>query len=1218
MSMARKMLGKKAASNTADVSQDAGEGNDASAVEVHKGSHVAVHGVLGDAIDDTGEALEDIKDAMDRAMEQNDLPDVVNQGEAKLEQKPDDVKFDHFEFSLSALAFEYVGKETSMYCFFGIAIVPNVPRTRTKLSVLPQFTSALHLESKEKMTLQIPDVFYDRKLLAVRDEDLDKFELTITMWRISNWTFNTYHGRAVKKLSVIASRDPNMAIRVFEVLSKKDLEEKIKNRRPVSDVAVFHANITLEQMFDFKLFYENWSLTQRSDHPKYKERAKQLQHITFIIPKSASSDASTKRRCQTPTLEKRAGVAKVRGNDIVWETQWSSSAVMATFRGTKSSLQQQYFIGHAYSTPTFVAAMSTNIGSVLMNLRSVLDTSAFKSRVKSLNSGMSGFKVGDLDGNIRVVVCPLGKEYANKSPEFQQPKLSNSVFHLSSSEKHLVVCITKCEHLAAADEEKGTSSPYAAVSWDSTVQYTPTLKDTLRPVFNHTFYFPVRFFNRKVLERRYKDFLQDELVGNKRVIKIDLWHEEETSAAHLGQASLDIKAILDSNQVLRRTIRGAVKSSEGDDDDYPERGQGKRWYDEIKEVKVYDGSQTPLMGGRFSNNAQAVIKFEAYFWPEWHISASWDDASEDLDSETRFWQEKEKQFLAANAQFADDYANFFPDAIGAKEPQVSSLTKGDFRTFPCLALHPDTQEPVPLTRFLTAVDMPRDLSRPAMLLHWISNITFKMSSRQERTGLIKDDMWRDPATFMHTKIGTPQDHAILLCSMLISAFDAYVVKGTIRAGKKLVEHAWVMTRDRSGWITFWEPTTRELYHLPKRWSPKKRKARLPAVEEKKDEEEGDAEADDAEEEAVEALRDSMEAGVVSDTLVGGDDEDLPTVGRAPRPKQRAASAQSSREKSKQEMIAQREKVPTAPKQELLREDSTLVDWLPYDSIDVVFNNQNIWANHQNHHPACITYDFEECKTLGQTDVDEDATKTAGWLAFLSDEERKTCKLDPINFQVIGETAWPRNIVSQKQEQLIGDICENIRLLRSKSGFDSTFDQRTQLHSQLELFVDMHETLRSLDIDHCPIFDKKREQWTESETYLFEVLLKQAERYNRQGSAFTAKASAGEDDQFEAMKDLIRVDERRSWSKLLRQIEEFRKRKHIFPTKKEKKFTGFPLHFSTTAKDTIRNYLMSNDEFFKMVHESNEDVLLTVYCKIFPLWGGFSSTWLFFGTQLPLD
>lgn len=679
---------------------------------------------------------------------------------------------------------------------------------------------------------------------------------------------------------------------------------------------------------------------------------------------------------------------------------------------------------------------------------------------------------------------------------------------------------------------------------------------------------------------------------------------------------MDIKEIFVSNQVLPRTLRGPAKPSNDDEDPDDVDDQGSKWHDQVKQVKVYDGSSTPLVGCRFPNNVQAVIHVEAYFWPEWNVPANWEDGSDELDSEGRFWMEKERLFLAANTEFAKDYANFFPDAIGGKEPQASPGMKDALRTFPCLGLHPDTQEPVPLTTFLTVMDLPKEMQRPATMLHWISNITFQMSSRQQRSKMISQDMWRDPQTFIHTKVGTPQDHAILLCSALLSHFDAYVVKGTIRGpDQKVVEHVWVMTRDETGWITFWEPSTREMYHLPKRWSPHKRKVRPPKEEKNKivDEEDSDGDKD----EALEARREALEAGHVEDVQVKAD-EDLPTVGRAPRPKQRAMSAQSGRNKTKQDLMEKREKLPTAPKPELLKEKGTLVDWLPYDSIDVVFNNQNIWANHQNHHPACITYDFEECKTLDddKTVDAQDSTQAPGWLAFLTEEEKQTRKLDPINFQVITETSWSHKIAVDKQEQLIGEVCENIRLLRSKNGLDSNFDQRPQLHSQLELFIYIHETVRSLDIDCCPIFDKKREDWTKSEAYLFDVLLQKQERYNRHGSVF--KQRGKEKGDADVFKEGLCHEERKRWASLLRQIEEFRKRKNIFPTKKEKKFDGFPLHFNTTAKDTIRHYLMANEEFGKMIKEDSEDALLTVYCKVFPLLGGFSSTWFFFGIQLPLD
>eukprot|EP00913_Durusdinium_trenchii_P020277 g19050.t1 len=131
-----------------------------------------------------------------------------------------------------------------------------------------------------------------------------------------------------------------------------------------------------------------------------------------------------------------------------------------------------------------------------------------------------------------------------------------------------------------------------------------------------------------------------------------------------------------------------------------------------------------------------------------------------------------------------------------------------------------------------------------------------------------------------------------------------------------------------------------------------------------------------------------------------DMESLPTVGRMPKPKTRSDKAKKKdeepgRERLKRELIEQREGLPIAPKRKMLQDpafsdcafsahicsygarvstyceglldssnhkpaqEEQLVTWLPYDSIEVVFNDKNVWANRQNHHPACITYDLDD-------------------------------------------------------------------------------------------------------------------------------------------------------------------------------------------------------------------------------------------------------------------
>merc|ERR1719343_1804384 len=85
---------------------------------------------------------------------------------------------------------------------------------------------------------------------------------------------------------------------------------------------------------------------------------------------------------------------------------------------------------------------------------------------------------------------------------------------------------------------------------------------------------------------------------------------------------------------------------------------------------------------------------------------------------------------------------------------------------------------------------------------------------------------------MARRKGMAQDHAVLLCSLLLGCKkDAYVCKGMVysdsgdgrgnegfgveRRDDSLVEHVWVMTRE-GDWVTFWEPCSRQMFHMNKR------------------------------------------------------------------------------------------------------------------------------------------------------------------------------------------------------------------------------------------------------------------------------------------------------------------------------------------------------------------------------------------------------------------
>mmetsp|Transcript_98361 Transcript_98361/g.220198 ORF Transcript_98361/g.220198 Transcript_98361/m.220198 type:complete len:1301 (+) Transcript_98361:36-3938(+) len=1133
-----------------------------------------------------------------------------------------DEKRRHWELMLSVRSFEYVGRDSKIDAFFSVSLRPDQPKLHmNKVKLLPEYTPAYILQKGVWKTLDTPIILYRKKTFALSYKDLRKHVLKVDMWRISPFTFNCYYGSGTKTLWDVATREANMSIRIKQKLTVKEEEERRKKNGgalSVSDIARFECTVNLEELFDFHLLCENWNLDLAVDHPDYKRRLKEKKCLTFIMPKHDNAVPMKKKGCHTRRVEWKAGVARDHATKFFWTSLGGKTFI---FRGTRTALSNQYFIVNVHSgNPAGDRPPLGFIGSALMGLTSVLDISVFKGRVKALDADEAKFNVGVLQGSVKCIMCALNETHPEEIPGGRpdQPKTSATVSHLKEATgRHLVVRVLKCEGLAVADPEKGASDPYIRVNWDNMDQRSPVLKNTLRPVFNHNFYFPVRLFNRRVEKRAYlKNALMFEL-KSKGDIQIQVWDDDDTSADSLGFARTPMRRILDGKRRELRTLTGAaVKEKETDNEFAPK--SHRQWYEKELLVPVYDGGKTELTGCFLPNSQTAIIHFEAWFYPEW---------PEDLEpipeqdvSMDENWRDKEKLFDKENILFSKSYALPFPDSIGAKPCKDDAIRSSSLRRFPCLGHHPQTHRVVPLMAFLVRIITPEEYSWPAMLLHWINCITFHMSSRQERQGEIPPDGWKDPQYMLFTRKGPAQDHAMLLCSVLLgSERDAYVCKGTVwvhdENGHKddpprLVEHVWVMTREENGWITFWEPCTREVYHLPHRWRPQKtgQKKNKKGKKGKGKEDEEDKDDNEEEEEELEMLPASAGGGdewvdeVRDVTLEAEDIDGLPTVGRVPRAKQRVAakSKLAARERLKAELTAQREKLPQAPKPEMLNMDEgaggTFVDWLPYDSIDIVFNMEHLYANHQNHHPACIKYDFEV--------VDD-------WSPLLKNEEdTKLYKVEYINTDVLIDPPLKLELITRLERDMITEMEENMRLFRGKRGHDTFFDRPDDLKAILSNFLHVHEQIRRLDIDFCPIFAIPEDKRTSYEKYLLTLLTAKGRgQYNKYGTPFR-RSIGGE------RYNTYNSEQEKGWDRLLADVTSFMEGKKMFPTRKGKTFTGMPIHFNTADKEQIRTYLMQEKSYLDMLDDNRPGVYFTAHCKIYPLLGGIQSTWLYFGVQSP--
>jgi centrosomal protein CEP76 len=672
-------------------------------------------------------------------------------------------------------------------------------------------------------------------------------------------------------------------------------------------------------------------------------------------------------------------------------------------------------------------------------------------------------------------------------------------------------------------------------------------------------------------------------------------------------------------------VKGKDPKAEDNDFVVPRKAQ---WFDKEKTVRIFDGGKsvggTELTGSQLKSTGSKVplIFFEAYFYPDdnWPAKFDWHKggAKNGLDK----WKEKEKQWRNERKEFQKFYKQAFPESIGALPSRIDEglgVRNERARRFYCLAENQSLVK-VPLPSFLVKIITPEEYVCAPWLLHWMNCFSFWSDSRQSKTGFV--EKWNDPQMMLFAKRGTPQDHAILLCSILLGTKkDAYVVKGMVwqpekemfekkskkgakRIGKKedeikykLCEHVWVMTREVNDWVTFWEPCTREIYHLPQRYKEARAKkvrddAKKAALKLKKTDSLAVVGEEEAEEdpEALEEVREELWTDEVPDVALGAEDiEQLPTIGRTARPKVKVAKKlDSASEKMKAALMAQRERLAIAPVRRLMDPESTLVDWLPYHSIEVVFNTENVWANHQHHHPACITYDLED-STI--------------WPSLLkTDKDKEEFKIEYQQQDVVMDPVAAAKVLKKMENDTITEMQENMRLNRRNRGLDSVFDLSDKMKEYCDLFLTIHENMRRLDVDMCPIWDLKEDQWTEAQCYVFK-LLQNKRPYNKWGSAF----------QFD---DYYVSKEKDGWNEIFTSVEEFIAMKSDFPARRGKDFDGFPVHFSTADRDDMRKYLMQLPGYTAILEDEQEDTAFVVHCKMWGLLDQIPSVWLYFGKHAP--
>jgi len=287
-----------------------------------------------------------------------------------------------------------------------------------------------------------------------------------------------------------------------------------------------------------------------------------------------------------------------------------------------------------------------------------------------------------------------------------------------------------------------------------------------------------------------------------------------------------------------------------------------------------------------------------------------------------------------------------------------------------------------------------------------------------------------------------------------------------------------------------------------------------------------------------------------------------------------------------------------------------VNWLPYDSIEVVFNDKNVWANHQHHHPACITYNLPNVE---MRDFSSD------WYPLLQQGDLEKMQYETADFPLPAPLRTHDLTVVESKCQT--ELEENLKLARNKKGFDALLEGNKDVKEHLKLFLEMQEAMWYLDPDFRPPFEEELakgerpwmsklnvEPWSgEAADYFKTHMRHRMPVCNGRGSAWIEHP--------DGIKGYV-ASQNFLWKAFSRKIDNWLKKRLSLPVRRGRTFRGFPVHFSTSETEIIRAYLMDLEEYKQYMDIKHENVWYSIEVLMKPLQGGIQSTWVYVGVQLP--
>ncbi|KAF7457208.1 C2 domain-containing protein [Cryptosporidium felis] len=1030
--------------------------------------------------EESEEINEDINGELEDELEEYEV-DKSKEDETRFLQKRFDIELDYMKiprvWEASFFIHTSENLEITQQEFFYVIEFGHVNPERNYEGTLKRmmvYTAATFLRPGEVKVLNFPIIVWPKKIFYVSYSELEMFQVSIKLWTIGAFTFNQLLASVKLTLREVLENDPETSL-----MFKKHLPAPLgKDGKPRKDLnqksfEVHRTRVTLQlqEIFDYDISLENWTFIPNRKLPIEIKRAPKFVRLKVPLKNDITTGLSSRETYITPY-----------STGGYWE-----SVCKFVFTGTVSQLKNSYIIVEVVA---YLKLGPSVVGSAMISLASVESYPLVRTTIKRVTIDIYKIVAGEMIGNVFCYSRSTGqpRESIRNRPS-QIAAGAALVSQLNLNERYLVFRLFKCDNLAAADGVTGTSDPIVKIKWDGIVNTSSVREKTRRPVYNQNLYFPVRILDQRELlipSFRRKCLPIDLLC--KGPVKIEVWNRSDTSSILLGSGEIDLNKMYTLGKEDLKCL------AEGLLDRRSRRADGKPNFDESNNTTSNDNifvnntlytlpyntlvlnmNMTLQSKGLGKSALKPTIHFEMFFIPPFPPDVVIPPPPSNK-AVTNIWKQLGNRWNRDFHKWKGIYKQWFSSAP-------------DKRNFNVLQRHPQTEEILPLCSFVSPIAVPNLISNEGSLLHWVNNFMYlTFGSQIVPPGKIPELI--PPNLFLLSKKGSIADHVIMLCSCLLGiGFDAYVCKGTIENGT--LEHMWVMTRHRFGHIQFWEVTNKQRYVLPCRYgidpyfsimNPYQQNPDIiPSVNNNNTDIEipddhSRVEQFEKEREYYNGLylqqwfewlkqtgeikyvethrNENMGIDIwgeflVPDVTIDPKEidyenpvvEDETDIGN--RKTDKIKFQKSGLETIKKVITEYIKNIPIIPDKRFLTPE--LISYVPYSTIELVFNNRQVWGNLGNHHPALITYDL---------------TNPYKWRSF--------CGSKPENiFQdLIIEPPLQGRAVEKLEEAIMISVEENIVLNRQKLGKDTEFDRSPELGDRISAYLTLLEFKLSLD----PLYD----------------------------------------------------------------------------------------------------------------------------------------------------